>query len=488
MTGPSQKTGGPAAPLALALMAFSAALFAFNHVAWRGGELAEIEGSRRLWEDFAVAQTQFHAAPDDPRTPIDGAGKVGAKLRRFAPEWVQKEGIKPWEFWRTVRVPVRFRVPALALRETDDHGRSQLLRLAFHVLGGVAPMMVLWVGPLVGLPVLLWLVLELVNAGRGVAAALVACGLASSPFLVLALSLPYAPMGFYLVGVLLLMTVSVAAFLNPSSRLWPFLLRVALAGLAFALLLRCRSSMVFLAPAFVLAVSAGVWKRTESLGARARGGVVAVSLALLLGPWLLSRSEGHHEVFLGLWEGLGDFDQTKGHYWNDAKAKDFLEMKGRPIPRDRPIWLYNNEDLFKQAVVEDILGDPLWYSAILVKRAVSAAALTRLWTDRLTALEPSETTIRVYWNMAPPVHRLRFGEAVVSLWPPVLIGLTLLAAGLRRSSDGALLGIGFIGTLLLPVAFTTAAGVEVQGIGLVYLMGSALAADTLVRRFRPTAR
>ena len=68
----------------------------------------------------------------------------------------------------------------------------------------------------------------------------------------------------------------------------------------------------------------------------------------------------------------------------------------------------------------------------------------------------------------------------LDVWPPVLILLAGLAAFWRPSPDGALLSICLAGALALPVIFTTASGVETQGVGLVYLVGCALALGSLI--------
>ena len=53
----------------------------------------------------------------------------------------------------------------MRLRDTDDPGRTWLTVWGFHLLGGVAPYLPLWLGVLAALPLFVWLSVECRAAG-----------------------------------------------------------------------------------------------------------------------------------------------------------------------------------------------------------------------------------------------------------------------------------------------------------------------------------
>ena len=466
-------------PAMLVAALLATGLLTVNQLHWRGGDLRRLHASRRYWEDLTIATTGFYDA-GGPRFSIQSLD--GNQLRHALRRYVLRttSGMPAWPFWRTIPVKPFLRAPRIEPRDTDDTGRSLLLGIGFRLLGGVAPRLQLWLGPLLAIPLLLWLTWELADAGRRVAMFAAPLLYASSAYLVACASLPYSALGFYLLAILALEAFAVHALLNPSPSVAGLALRTAVAGCVLAACIRCRSSALFLLPGYLLALAGGLGRRVPGTTARL---LIGPALAgLLLAPVLATRAKQHHEVWLGLWEGLGDFDHSKGHAWNDALAKQFLRDHGVDAPPGDAIWFRDNEAFFRRQVLTDVGGDPLWYLAILFRRAVAALTQARLWTPYLTAPAASEEVIRTYYTMAPDAEQLGVGRWSLRVPMPLLIAASVAAAWRPRSRprfapEAGVLVCGLTATLGLPIAFTTASGLETQGVALVYLLGLALAAE-----------
>lgn len=480
-------------------------LFASNTTAWRGSDLSRLRTPRRYWEDLTIAATNH--APNRPKDVVSIDSPEGADLRhsyrRYMVRMFGRSPLRPWEFWRTVPVKPFLKRVRVAPRPWDDTGRARLSMAAFRVLGGAAPLLPLWLGALVAVPVLTWTSRELVLAGQPVAAVAVPLLLGASPYVVETLSLPYAAVGFYLLGLMTLVPLAVHAVMG-EGKAAPLLLRSLLAGLFFAACVLCRSSTVLLFPGFALALAIGAfraWQRPGSRGLvswRGLGGTAAAVSVFLL-PFLSTMPAQHHEVWLGVWEGLGDFDKTRDHHWNDAKTRQTLLEAGIRLQRRDPVW-HNataNEDFFRRRFLADIREDPGWYLAILAKRLIATVGQTRLWlrVEALQAAPPSESVIGSYYRMATTVDWIGVGPwrqrlpmpalmfptvALVCLWSA---GAGRERSGLPRSCPGgslAVLACMATAGLGMPVAITTASGLETEAFVVVYLVGLALSLDALL--------
>jgi hypothetical protein len=418
-------------------------------------------------------------------------------------------GLEPWQFWRVVEVRPLLKGRRLVPRDIDDPGRASLASAGFHLLRGVAPFLPLWLGALVAAPVVAWAAWELGRAGRVVAGVAFAALLACSPHVVEALSLPYSAAGFYLTGlvaVVPLAAYAVSAAVTPAG----LAIRALVAGVVFAICLSCRSGSIFLLPGYVLALLAGAG-RLDTLGADAgrrwpkRAAGAAALVALFLLPYLLARQPRHHEVWLGLWEGLGDFDRTRGHAWDDDVAREVLRRAGVDLPQRYPVWenAPENEALFRRLVIADLREAPLWYARILARRLWATLTQAKLapWAPRDgISIAPSssanEGVIDTYYGLARPVDWLGFGPGrlelpLALLWGPTLLLLVawLLAprvAPLRpsavrlRPAVFVLLCLG-VAALGLPVLYTTAGALETQAFAVVYFLGFAFLVDEALR-------
>jgi hypothetical protein len=473
-------------PAALVVVA-SGALLAWNTARWTAQtDYADLLAHRRLWSDLADAvnvylQHRFPSADVAEGDPID-------RYRLVILERIRRDDVRPWQPWRTIgpRAFLPHRAQR-ALGPYDDRGRALLLGAAFRALGAVSPFLILWLGLLVCLPLLAWAVVEFFAAGRGVAGTAFAIGLACSPFYVETLALTRYAVGFYLVALVPLVALAVYAGLGtPTPR--GLLLRAAAAGAALAVCTLCRSSSLLLLPGFALAVALGLWRaRAASTGRRAW--TAAAAMLLLLGPFLLVRQPGHHNVWSGFWEGLGDFDREKGHAWSDEAAEGTSQRSG-----GGPLWTERSEAVFRGLVLEAVRRDPLWYGAILVKRVAATVSQWKLWPWRPrdgTAVRArtswNEGFIDKYYGYSTTADHLGLGPWRIEL--PVsamLLPTAILLALSARRGDAALwvLAAAALATLPLPVLVSTAAAQETQAFALTYLLGFAFLLDALWRRRR----
>ena len=58
--------------------------------------------------------------------------------------------------------------------------------------------------------------------------------------------------------------------------------------------------------------------------------IAVAAFALFLIPYAILRPAQHHDVWAAVWEGLGDFDRTKGHVWSDPVAEEHVRALGAP--------------------------------------------------------------------------------------------------------------------------------------------------------------
>jgi len=474
----------------------------------RSGGLAGLRTPRRFWEDVSVAAS-WALAGSERGAAVLGIGSTPGQQRidRYQQLFTAASdelGLRPWQFWRTVHIGRLLGLQPLAVRRSDDAGRSLILELGFRLLGGVAPFLGLWLGALLCLPVLLWLAWELAEAGYTLAAVAVPLLLACSPYFVESLSLPYSAVGFYVLTLVALVPFSVFAVAGPlDAGRRGLVLRTLAAGALFAIGAICRSGTLLLLPGFALALGLACLRRRSG-----RPWLVVVTswlllLALFLLPYLAVRRPSYHEAWLGVWEGLGDFDRSKGHAWFDAEAKRQLREAGRDAPAGRLLDPGPHEGFFRQKVLEDITGDPLWYATILAKRLLATVGLTRLapYAPRdgrsLQAKEsPQEGAMNVYYHLTTTVDFVGIGGwkaelPVVFLWGPSLLCVLLCCTAgrserlraARQHVAGGLAAAACVAAaaLVSPVLITTASGIETEAFAVVHWLCCGLLLEALWR-------
>jgi hypothetical protein len=228
-------------------------------------------------------------------------------------------------------------------------------------------------------------------------------------------------------------------------------------------------------------------------------------LALFTAHYALVREPRHHEVWLGVWEGLGDFDRTRGHAWDDDVAREVLRRAGAEPPERYPVWEYapENEPLFRRLVFDDVRSAPGWYAGILARRLWATLAQIKLapWAplDGLSITpqgSPNEGAIDHYYGMATTADWIGLGPwrfelplAVLEGPALLLVLLVVLGRGIARLRpwSARLAPAAFVllcvavAALGLPVLFTTAAGIETQAFVVVYFLGVALLLDEALR-------
>jgi hypothetical protein len=488
--------------------ALASALLIWHTAYWRAGtDLSTLPTSRRYWEDLTVAATRWldrdgHAA----KVSINSAD--GAELRlgfqRSLARAAGAEGLAAWEFWRTLEVRPALKGRRLLPRDSDDPGRAALLAAGFRLLRGVSPFLPLWIGTLAAVPLLPWTAWELARAGRPVAGVVFLLLLASSPFFVEALSLPYSAVGFYVIGLLLLVPFAANAVAN-APRVKGLIARTLLAGAAFTVCVLARGGTLLTLPGFFLALGIAVTSLEARWPCRRRALAFAAAGGLFLAPYVLLRPPAHHDVWIALWEGLGDFDRTRGHTWADSAGKEVLRQAGIKLPERYPIFenTAEAEPLFRRLFLADVRSDPAWFAAILARRAWATLTQAKLrpWAPRdgvsiAPLSSPSEGAIDTYYAMTTPADWIGFGpwrcELPLSLlWGPTLLLILLFVLGrsvarlrpLATRLAPALLVLlcVAIAALGLPVLFTTAAGLETQAFVVVYFLGVAFLLDEALR-------
>jgi hypothetical protein len=476
-----------------------------------GADLSRLPAPRRYWEDLAVAATRFldrdSRAEKVSINSADGA-EVRLGFERSLTRAAEAEGFAPWQPWRTTPVRPFLKDRRLMPREIDDAGRAGLLTAGFRLLRGVSPFLPMWIGALVAAPVFAWTGWELARAGRPAAGIVFTVLLACSPYVVDALGLPYSAVGFYLIAVVAIVPVATYGVFREVQA--PGLAARALAaGVVFAICVRCRSGSLFLLPGYVLAIAAGAWRRGGRGGGPGPRATRALHAVVLLGvfiaPYALVREPRHHEIWLGLWEGLGDFDRTRGHAWDDDVAREVLRRAGAEPPERYPVWEYApaNEPLFRRLMLDDVRSAPGWYAGILARRL--GATLTQIklapWAPRdglsiAPRRSPNEGVIDSYYSLTTPADWIglgpwRFELPLLLLWWPALLLVLLFVLGrgiarlrpwsARLAPAAFVLLCVAVAALGLPVLFTTAAGVETQAFVVVYFLGVAFLLDEALR-------
>lgn len=491
--------------LALALGLSSGALLAYNTALRPDASLEDLRAPRRYWEDVAIGASQYlQRGAAVPTVPIGSAPATDLRhaLRRYILKAAAADGIRPWEFWRTVRIKPSLKRERIVPRDYDDPGRPALIGLGFRLAGGVAPYLGLWLGALLTVPVLLWSAWELIAANRPLAAALLPFLLAAWAHLVDLLALPYSAAGFYLLALLVLANLAVYALLGSSRSTSGLVLRLLAAGAGFALCVACRGSVMLLLPGFLLVVLLAV-RRVLGTGARWRGGLLAAGVVVFLLPYVLTRQQKHHAVWGDIWQGLGDFDTAKGHVWSDPALRALLRQEGMRLHRNVGVEFESDESerITRRIVLTHIREDPPWLATILVKRLGVTLTQRKLW-----AWEPrdgrtyypttriNEGTVDRYYNMAatadvfglgPWRREIPMGLLTVPAWLPCLLGLAGLGSARLRSwrerfaPPAGVVACVALAAATLPVAIMTGA-LEMQAFVVVYLIGLALTVQALL--------
>lgn len=473
-------------------------------------------GMRRFQTDQAVAvacslqSRGLQPAPGPGSAPLDPDFET--YYHSVLTKQVRAGAIRPWQPWRLVRDRPLLRVHGrCAVPAHDDPGRAWLLAQGFGLIGGVAPFLILWLGPLAMALALGFMVWECVLAARGLAGVVFALLLAASPYVIESLTLPRSAVGFHLVALVLLAALAVPALRPHAPGLLAWLVRAAVAGAGFALCVLCRRGVSSMLPVFLLAVVLGGWRAAGPTQRARRAAALLAGVALFLAPWLLFRPSQRHEMWAGVWEGLGDYDTTKGHVWSDqAAAQRAWTALGRtrPLPRrvrdDLVAWLSRPEvaAALRRDVFEHVRDDPRWYAGILARRAFATVTLRRLWprqsrdgrsVEAFEAPTRRRSALDKYWSYTASADWLGVGSRRVELPVGVLLAPPALWASWRwrrRPAPGSvddapllLLGLLLAAALALPVGVSTASGTEAQATALVFYLGGAYALDDL-RRWR----
>ena len=489
--------------------------FLFNFVAWTASSFDRLQKLRRYGEDMSVATTDYlerrqpSGAPAIKLSSID-AQRYGLGLQASMLKEEQRLGLRPWQFWRTLPVDPPARPGPIVYRGNDDVGRAELTELGFRLLGGVAPFLPLWLAALACVPVLGWTVWELARAGHPVAGTVFAIACACSPFFVESMALPYSAFGFYLVGLLAISAFAVFAIMRPPDARG-FLLRAVAVGPLLAVCALCRDGVLLALPGLLLAMALGARRiaAAPALASRPRRGraltLVLLALAAVTLPYALVRPRTHHELWTGVWEGLGDFDRTKGHVWSDTVAVKLVTDAGLDpgVPPevemfDRELASPAKEAYFRRRVLDDVRSDPFWYLAILGKRVV--ATVTQ---DELLVLggrsAPSEQArrgphapiptnqgrIRFFYHLVPTADSIGLGpwRRFVPLEVLWALGAAFVYAAARdRTGRGPRPALSVAGCLAcaalpLPVLITTAGALETEAFVLVYFLAFAFVVE-----------
>ena len=418
-------------------------------------------------------------------------------------------------------------------RTEHDSGRAFLLGYAFRALGGVAPYLVFWMAPLLAVIVLGWIAFETAAAGWALAGQALIVLVAMSAYATDMLGLTYSSAGFYLVAVLALVAYSVYGCRTRGTSPKGVILRTAGAGVVLGVCAFCRSGALFLAPFFLVSAfialryrqGPAAAERTLGLWVAGRPGprreialprwsvLLVLACVVLAGPFLVLKSvaagraartaEAHnfaaeeleHDVWLSVWEGLGDFDRARGHVWHDKAARAAIG--------DRPLGTQRSEGLFRDQVLTSIREDPLWYAGILSKRTAATLSQWKLlpWPplsgrSMRPSDAPNEGVIDAYYGLTSNLDWFRIGPWLFEV-PVPLFWIAVVAAfvlAFRRPvpetrAAGLVLGIVLVATLALPVAVTTAGALETQAIAVAYFLALGVIAEhgaRIVRRPRPS--
>jgi hypothetical protein len=217
---------------------------------------------------------------------------------------------------------------------------------------------------------------------------------ASSAFVIDVLMLDYSATGFSLLAVLLVALLATQAFFGRPTAARAVAARAArgpalsagspqpgagslltLAGVVPALLVASQASAAGCACESARGASRSPRSSCTPRPARCR--------ALLHERWLQGTLErlqiyrkpkAVHDVWVTLWQGLGDFDRSKGHTFLDKAGELEAKKHGSPLRLSE-----RSEELFRSLLLRDVREDPLWYAGILARRTLATLTLRKLW-------------------------------------------------------------------------------------------------------------
>ncbi len=471
---------------AIALTLF-ASIVLWNQIAFTGREgIQNLPSSWRFWDDMTLGIARYvDATSPGPamERPSGGLMPLVRIYRELVEEKARTFEIGPHEFWRTVNdQKFRTRREPFAAPPFEDPGRSLLLGHGFRLIGGVAPYLLSWIGALAFVPVLAWLTYEMVSAGFGTAGFTFVSLLAFSPYFYECLSLSHSAIAFYLGALVALVAFAVAALLRlPGSHFpWRSLVwRAALLSAVLIVALWCRSGTVFFVPAAFLVAAFGFWR-----GGLTRAASLGLSAVLILAPMALLRPHQVHNVWLSLWEGLGDFGTDRGYSWYDVDANRFLASQGVQGFADPKDVNATHEAVFKKAFLGDVFNSPGWYAGVLVRRLGATVGLTKLspWGPRDGE---SRTAPFFHYKYTFPIDWFGFKDRlyevpISTLFIPTAALLVWGAIDRNRArGEWGVLAAVSAASLPCPLVVSTASGLETQAFGLVYFLGAAFLVQRL---------
>lgn len=515
-------------PLLASLVALTLLTHNVAVTARRGGSL------NRYWLDVSVAIKSYLDWRFPPEAEPQGVSadpqEAAETCKTLVLAWTAEEGVRPWQPWRTMGLKrlLGIRDKLAPPMPWEDRGRPMALDFGFRLLGGVSPDLILWLGVLVSVPIFLWTCWEFFDAGHKTAGTVFLLTVASSPYFTDCLWWGHSAVGFYLLGMLTIVPLAVYAVLGHRTSLSGFFVRSIGAGTIFALCALCRGGTLMLVPGFLLALVLASFRILASPGSSEPIGIgrspsrpmwfgLLGALILFWIPHLVIRQPQRHDVWVSIWEGLGDFDRTKGHRWHDAAAVKALHEANLAIDLGEhgPRSLYElvnaeHARFFREAVLSDIRADPGWYLAILGKRVFVTLTQAKLWPWRPRDGQsiqlkdhPNQGEIDNYYRATATADFLAFGRQRVEIPISVLVAssvflLLVWIAGRwisvlrpireRMGKDLMVVLCLAVAALGLPVAITTSAAQETQAFTLAYLLGFGFLLEEVCRLVLPRAR
>lgn len=451
--------------------------------------------SLRYWEDVGASIRHYLGAPgleagvsgdEDARTVRRDT------LRDRMVARVERAGISPPEFWRTLpsRPFLRERDSLPQARANQDVGRYRLYALGYRILGGVSPFLPTWLGLLAFIPVLVWTLYELRNAGLPWTAAVLALLTGASIFVVEILALPHSAVAFYWIA-LFSVTGFAAYCCLGEIRLRGLAWRAIVYGSLWALCIWVRHGTLLVGGGFAVALLIGVIRLQTSMRPAGRA-LSFIGLGLLFSaPTLLARDQIPRPAWFSMWEGLGDFDRKYGHTWLDPEAVRVARAAGVDTGPDQIGYSSPAaERFFRSVVIQHITHDPLWYGTILVKRTAATMSLWWLWPRfdgghvARVSTSPQQGMQDSYFGMAWPIDYLVVGPGALEVPTFLIVAPTALLVpwAIRQRTSRAravlpVLACVALGALAAPVLVTTASGMEPQMFGLVHFLALGLLVD-----------
>lgn len=148
----------------------------------------------------------------------------------------------------------------------------------------------------------------------------------------------------------------------------------------------------------------------------------------------------HSELWHSVWRGLGDFDKTKGHEWDDRNAyRAALPVVERAAGRSLALDLerpFQNETFargygraLRDLVLADIAHDPRWYLEIVghrVRRLFTEAAPVELALSESKPTGPSSLIAFLAVPLALALYRVRGGFFTKLILFPVPLAIVPL--------------------------------------------------------------